>query len=93
MGAESRTGRVRYSDKNYSFEFSAANLYEASGDIGSMLFMMLVGGSPGDSEGFVLYADEEMKEEVLSYTKAYGKIVCGYWRPRTRGYGIYGLRE
>ncbi|CDA94067.1 putative uncharacterized protein [Bacteroides sp. CAG:709] len=70
------TGRVRYSDKNYSFEFSAANLYEASGDIGSMLFMLLVGGSPGDSEGFVLYADEEMKEEVLSYTKAYGKIVC-----------------
>ena len=52
------------------------SLYEASyGDISSMFFMMLAGYT-GDTKGFVLYRDNDNKDEVLSYTSTSGITVC-----------------
>ena len=70
------TCQVRYSDKSYPFKYSSESLYEASyGDIGSMFFMMLAGYT-GDTKGFVLYRDNDNKDEVLSYTSTSGITVC-----------------
>ena len=70
------TCQIRYSDKSYPFKYSSESLYEASyGDIGSMFFMMLAGYT-GDTKGFVLYRDNDNKDEVLSYTSTSGITVC-----------------
>ena len=71
------TCQVRCADNNYPFEFSSYEQYESSGfDVGSMFFLLLLGAGPGNTEGFVLYKDEDKTDEVLSYTETDGKIIC-----------------
>ena len=41
-----------------------------------MFFLLLLGAGPGNTEGFVLYKDEDKTDEVLSYTETDGKIIC-----------------